>query len=131
MSFLSRQNKSFVATKQVFRRDKTSLSSRQNKSFVATKQVFRRDKTSLSSRQNKSFVATKVCLLRQTFCRDKHTFVATNTCFVVTSTCLSRQKDDTCGSSRQDTSETTLELKDTSGVGEKRKTTQRFTTPPL
>ena len=51
--------------------------------FVATKRLFFRDKSMV--------VATKL-LLRQTyFCPDK-TFVATNIC---------RDKNDTCGSSRQ------------------------------
>ena len=40
---------------------------------------------------NKSFVATKICLSRQKFCRDKHTFVATEDVFCGTNTCLSRQ----------------------------------------
>ena len=54
--------------------------------FVATKQVFCRDKSMLAattvlSRQNyvcrdKIFVATHPCLSRQQFCLDKHTFVS-------------------------------------------------------
>ena len=90
----------FVATKQVFCRDKSMV--------VATKLLSKQNIFSLS-RQNMSFVAIK--LWKYHFCPDK-SFVATNMClsrqmFVGTNVILSRQtrvcrdKNYTCGSSRQ------------------------------
>ena len=78
--------------------------SRQN--YALPRQNFCRDKIFLSQ-QN---VCRYKYLSRQTrnFCRDKHTFVATKNlfCLVSTKVCLSRQmfcrdKNDTCGRSRQ------------------------------
>ena len=70
----------FVATKHVFRCDKSML--------VATKLLSRQTRvvqqifvvTNRLSRQ-KYFVATNIILSLQTFCRSKHTFVATKIVF--------------------------------------------------
>ena len=79
VSFLSRQNTSFVSTKvclprQNICRDKICLSGQtfchDKHTFVTTKDVFCPDKHDKSK-----LVATKV------FCRDKHIFVATEDMF--------------------------------------------------
>ena len=77
--------------------------------FVTTKhlsrQIFVATNTCLSwqvyfCRDKHVIVATNIILTRQKFCRDKHTFVATKDFFVVTNT-FYRDKNDTCGGSRQ------------------------------
>ena len=89
---LSRQNTSFVATNIFIA---TKLLSRQI--FVATKLMFVATSL-LLSRQKHIFIATKLL--------SRQIFVATKLMFVATSLLLSRQnvcrdKNDTCGSSRQ------------------------------
>ena len=69
----------FVATSILFSRQKTC--------FVATNTYLSRQKQAC---RDKTFVATKYV------CRDKITFVATKDVF-----CVCRDKNDTCGSSRQ------------------------------
>ena len=84
------RDKSFVVIKDV---------------FCSSKHVFVAPKVSVLWRQNyvcraknmfdkHTFVATK-----DVFCRNKHVFVATNMCFSRQRFC--RDKNDTCGSSRQ------------------------------
>ena len=75
----------FVATKHVFCRDKIR--------FVATKLFF----------HDKTFVRTNICFVAT---KNKHTFVATNTSLsrqacLCRSKHICRDKNDTCGSSRQ------------------------------
>ena len=72
--------------RQKFRRDKRVFV------FVATKHVFCRDKSMLAA--TKLFVAIKLCLSRQNI------FVATKV-YLSRQTRVCRDKNDTCGSSRQ------------------------------
>ena len=76
---------------------------------VAIKLCLSRKKTT-TKHSNKTFVVTEICLSRQTFRRDKHTFVATKNVFcrykhtfVATKNVFCRYKHTfvTCGSSRQ------------------------------
>ena len=69
--------------------------------FVATKYLL----------WQKYFVATYIILSRQKYCRGKHTFVATNTC--LSRETFRRDKNDTCGSSRQWYTTTTTTTNDT------------------
>ena len=87
----------FVATKHVFCRDKSMLV-RQNVCFICLL---------LSQRDKTSFVETNTCLSRQKYfvatniiCYDK-CFVAADIHVFVATKRLSRQNDDTCGSSGQ------------------------------
>ena len=86
VSFLSRLNSSFVATKVCFSRQK----------FCRNKHTFPQTKQLCLSRQN--IFATNICRDKTCFCRDKY-FATTSvllsrqkTCFIATNTCLSRQK---------------------------------------
>ena len=95
--------KTFVVTKLCLLRQKTSFTfCRDKQTFVATKDVFCREKNQTMLAAKKTFVVTKLCLLRQKtsfkFCRDKQTFVETKDVFcrdkhvfVATNTCLSRE----------------------------------------
>ena len=93
VSFLSRQNTSFVATKVCLPRQNFC---RHKIIFVATK-YFCHDKTFVAtstcirlSRQQTCFVATNTCLSRQKnarICRDKIMFVAANICHKKTRVC--------------------------------------------
>ena len=88
--FLPRQ-KTKQKQKNVFCHDK----------YLSRQTYFCRDKRRVLSGQTRvcrdtsTLVASKLlleqCLLRQTFCRDKHCLSRLKTCFVATNTCLLRQ----------------------------------------
>ena len=94
---LSRQNTSFVATKVCLSQQNIFVATKLFTTICRDKQFCRdkRDKTRLLLRQNYAsiiFVATNTC------CRDK-SFVTTN--IILSRQTFCRDKNDTCGSSRQ------------------------------